>query len=134
MPRLSGFLIMVSIFIGNFFLIWLLTLYFNHLTKSSNWLNYPCDLLSVQVALWTLGQLVASTGYVVEPYRKYPTLLEVLLNFLKTEQNQGTRREVGDVAHLVFKDFAGRMERETERQKFVALTCSDFLSLSTLFM
>uniref|UniRef100_A0A8C5WSQ4 Serine/threonine-protein kinase TOR n=1 Tax=Laticauda laticaudata TaxID=8630 RepID=A0A8C5WSQ4_LATLA len=48
-----------------------------------------------QVALWTLGQLVASTGYVVEPYRKYPTLLEVLLNFLKTEQNQGTRREVG---------------------------------------
>jgi len=46
------------------------------------------------VALWTLGQLVASTGYVVEPYRKYPTLLEVLLNFLKTEQNQGTRREV----------------------------------------
>lgn len=47
-----------------------------------------------QVALWTLGQLVASTGYVVEPYRKYPTLLEVLLNFLKTEQNQGTRREV----------------------------------------
>lgn len=51
-----------------------------------------------QVALWTLGQLVASTGYVVEPYRKYPTLLEVLLNFLKTEQNQGTRREVHSMA------------------------------------
>lgn len=47
--------------------------------------------------MWTLGQLVASTGYVVEPYRKYPTLLEVLLNFLKTEQNQGTRREVGSM-------------------------------------
>ncbi|KAG8142390.1 hypothetical protein E2320_006314 [Naja naja] len=31
-----------------------------------------------QVALWTLGQLVASTGYVVEPYRKYPTLLEAI--------------------------------------------------------
>ncbi|XP_042586293.1 serine/threonine-protein kinase mTOR-like isoform X1 [Cyprinus carpio] len=46
-----------------------------------------------QVALWTLGQQVASTGYVVEPYRKYPSLLEVLLNFLKTEQNQGIRRE-----------------------------------------
>lgn len=52
----------------------------------------------IQVALWTLGQLVASTGYVVEPYRKYPTLLEVLLNFLKTEQNQGTRREVHSTA------------------------------------
>lgn len=51
-------------------------------------------LAFLQVALWTLGQQVASTGYVVEPYRKYPSLLEVLLNFLKTEQNQGIRREV----------------------------------------
>ena len=32
--------------------------------------------------------------YVVEPYRKYPNLLEVLLNFLKTEQAIGIRREV----------------------------------------
>ena len=32
--------------------------------------------------------------YVVEPYRKYPNLLEVLLNFLKTEQAPGIRREV----------------------------------------
>uniref|UniRef100_A0A8C8SCE8 Serine/threonine-protein kinase TOR n=1 Tax=Pelusios castaneus TaxID=367368 RepID=A0A8C8SCE8_9SAUR len=54
-----------------------------------------------QVALWTLGQLVASTGYVVEPYRKYPTLLDVLLNFLKTEQNQGTRREAIRVLGLL---------------------------------
>lgn len=71
------------------------------LSLPSCWFNKPHDLLLVQVALWTLGQLVASTGYVVEPYRKYPTLLEVLLNFLKTEQNQGTRREVGNVADLV---------------------------------
>ena len=35
--------------------------------------------------------------YVVEPYRKYPNLLEVLLNFLKTEQAPGIRREVLDV-------------------------------------
>ena len=40
-----------------------------------------------------MGQLVESTGYVVEPYVKYPTLLEVLLNFLKTEQNPKIRRE-----------------------------------------
>ncbi|KAJ4934007.1 hypothetical protein JOQ06_006815 [Pogonophryne albipinna] len=51
-------------------------------------------LCARRLALWTLGQQVASTGYVVEPYRKYPSLLEVLLNFLKTEQNQGIRREV----------------------------------------
>lgn len=48
----------------------------------------------LKVALWSLGQLVESTGYVVEPYRKYPHLLEVLLNFLKTEQSPGIRREV----------------------------------------
>lgn len=54
-----------------------------------------------QVALWTLGQQVASTGYVVEPYRKYPSLLEVLLNFLKTEQNQGIRREVCTSASIL---------------------------------
>ncbi|KAM5132577.1 serine/threonine-protein kinase mTOR [Mantella aurantiaca] len=54
-----------------------------------------------QVALWTLGQLVASTGYVVEPYRKYPSLLEVLLNFLKTEQSQGIRREAIRVLGLL---------------------------------
>jgi phosphatidylinositol kinase/protein kinase (PI-3 family) len=38
------------------------------------------------VALWVLGQLVGSTGYVVKPYNQYPTLLDVLINFLKTEQ------------------------------------------------
>ena len=50
--------------------------------------------LILQVALWTLGQLVESTGYVVEPYKKYPQLLEVLLHFLKTEQALSIRREV----------------------------------------
>ena len=49
----------------------------------------------LKVALWTLCQLVESTGYVVEPYKCYPTLLDVLLNFLKTEQTINIRREVG---------------------------------------
>ncbi|KAL5013846.1 hypothetical protein ScPMuIL_008116 [Solemya velum] len=54
-----------------------------------------------EVALWTLAQLVESTGYVVEPYRKYPALLEVLLSFLKTEQSPGIRREVIRVLGLL---------------------------------
>jgi FKBP12-rapamycin complex-associated protein len=33
-------------------------------------------------ALWTLGQIVANTGYVIEPYKKYPNLLGILLGFL----------------------------------------------------
>ncbi|KAL3862460.1 hypothetical protein ACJMK2_008424 [Sinanodonta woodiana] len=54
-----------------------------------------------EVALWTLGRLVESTGYVVEPYQKYPRLLEVLLDFLKTEQSTGIRREVIRVLGLL---------------------------------
>lgn len=84
----------------------------------SYWLYESCDLFPVQVALWTLGQLVASTGYVVEPYRKYPTLLEVLLNFLKTEQNQGTRREVGSLSDIVFTDL---LEEWREWEMFAVL-------------
>ncbi|XP_071144772.1 serine/threonine-protein kinase mTOR-like isoform X1 [Mytilus edulis] len=54
-----------------------------------------------EVALWTLGQLVESTGYVTEPYRKYPSLLDILLAFLKTEQSPGIRREVIRVLGLL---------------------------------
>jgi len=49
---------------------------------------------SLQIAIWTLGQLVASTGRVVEPYERFPHLLDLLLNFLKTEQAPNIRKEV----------------------------------------
>lgn len=45
------------------------------------------------VALWVFGQLVGSTGHVVKPYIQYPSLLDVLINFLKTEQQPIIRRE-----------------------------------------
>nr|QGN03465.1 target of rapamycin [Ixodes ricinus] len=54
-----------------------------------------------EISLWTLGQLVESTGYVVEPYHKYPSLLDVLLNFLKTEQSSSIRREAIRVLGLL---------------------------------
>ncbi|ESO95689.1 hypothetical protein LOTGIDRAFT_214800 [Lottia gigantea] len=62
------------------------------------------DSTSIQkreISLWTLGQLIETTGCVVVPYQKYPTLLEVLLNFLKTEQTPGIRREVIRVLGLI---------------------------------
>ncbi|CAF0930015.1 unnamed protein product, partial [Didymodactylos carnosus] len=46
-----------------------------------------------EVALWTIGQIVESCCYVVEPLQKYPILLEVLLNFLKSEVPIPFRRE-----------------------------------------
>lgn len=45
------------------------------------------------VALWALGQLVGATGHVVKPYNQYPTLLDVLITFLKTEQQPIIRHE-----------------------------------------
>ncbi|XP_064459506.1 serine/threonine-protein kinase mTOR-like [Ornithodoros turicata] len=54
-----------------------------------------------EISLWTLGQLVESTGYVVDPYHKYPALLDVLLNFLKVEQFPSIRREAIRVLGLL---------------------------------
>lgn len=43
------------------------------------------------VALWTLGQIVSATGRVVTPYHKYPHLIDILINFLKTETRKSIR-------------------------------------------
>lgn len=54
-----------------------------------------------EVALWTLGQLVSATGQVVTPYHKYPVLIDVLINFLKTESQPFVRRETIRVLGLL---------------------------------
>lgn len=54
-----------------------------------------------EVALWTLGQLVSATGQVVTPYHKYPGLIDVLINFLKTETQPFVRRETIRVLGLL---------------------------------
>lgn len=53
------------------------------------------------VALWTLGQLVSATGRAVSPYHKYPFLIDILINFLKTEQQRSIRRETIRVLGLL---------------------------------
>lgn len=45
------------------------------------------------MSLWALGQIIANTGYVIEPYKKYPNLLEILLGFLQNETSIQIRRE-----------------------------------------
>ncbi|KNC98625.1 uncharacterized protein SPPG_06307 [Spizellomyces punctatus DAOM BR117] len=52
-------------------------------------------------ALRTLGQLSSNTGWVVEPYLKYPNLLGVLIDILKTEQSPGIRRETVKVMGII---------------------------------
>jgi len=52
-------------------------------------------------ALSTLGKLVTSTGYVIDPYVQYPNLLVILTNFLKTEQQTSIRRETVKVLGIL---------------------------------
>lgn len=54
-----------------------------------------------QVALWTLAQLIESTGCVVSPYQQFPQLLELLLSFLKTEQLKPIRQQTLRVLGLL---------------------------------
>nr|AWV66626.1 serine/threonine-protein kinase mTOR [Brachionus rotundiformis] len=44
-------------------------------------------------SLWTLGQIIGNTGYVIEPYKKYSNLLDILMGFLQTETSIQIRHE-----------------------------------------
>ncbi|KAG0070756.1 phosphatidylinositol kinase- protein kinase tor1, partial [Linnemannia elongata] len=44
-------------------------------------------------ALTALGRFASSTGYVIDPYVKYPILLDILMSILKTEQSVRIRQE-----------------------------------------
>jgi serine/threonine-protein kinase mTOR len=46
-----------------------------------------------EASLRTLGLLASSTGWVIEPYTKYPTLLGILLGILQTELAPSIRKE-----------------------------------------
>ncbi|OAL49589.1 ARM repeat-containing protein [Pyrenochaeta sp. DS3sAY3a] len=44
-------------------------------------------------ALKALGQLATNAGYVIEPYREYPELMNILMSIVKTEPEGELRRE-----------------------------------------
>jgi len=46
-----------------------------------------------KAALHTLGQLASNSGYVIKPYEDYPQLLDLLINIIKTEQQDELRKE-----------------------------------------
>jgi FKBP12-rapamycin complex-associated protein len=53
------------------------------------------------VAFRTLGQLVESTGDVITPYIRYPKLLDIILDTIKSERNLLIRKEVIKVFGLL---------------------------------
>ncbi|OTF77170.1 serine/threonine-protein kinase mTOR-like protein [Euroglyphus maynei] len=57
-----------------------------------------------EIALWTMGRLIENCGYVIEPYSKFPTLMEVLFNIIKSEPTKSSqliRRETIRVLGLL---------------------------------
>nr|XP_022907797.1 target of rapamycin [Onthophagus taurus] len=78
--------------------------------------------------LCTLGQLVGATGHVIQPYTEYPALLDVLINFLKTEQHAFIRRETIRVLGLLgaldpyrHKINRGQIDYQSEAPVLIAL-------------
>ena len=47
-----------------------------------------------EMAVKTMTQIIKSTGFVIAPYYKYPYLMELLLQFMRTESNANIRREM----------------------------------------
>lgn len=64
-------------------------------------LHDQASLVKRDAALHTLGLLSSHSGYVIEPYLKYPTLLGTLINILKTENVPATRRETVKVMGIL---------------------------------
>lgn len=56
-------------------------------------LNDGSSMVKREAALKVLGQLCQSTCWVVDPYLKYPNLLNLLISILKTDTSVMTRRE-----------------------------------------
>jgi hypothetical protein len=52
-------------------------------------------------SLWTLGQIVENTSFVIEPYRRYPSLLKILFEYLQKENVESVRRETIKILGLI---------------------------------
>lgn len=53
------------------------------------------------ITLWSFGQVISATGHVIMPYMEYPNLMDLLLSFLKSEQQMRDRRETIKVLGLL---------------------------------
>uniref|UniRef100_F1KPT5 Serine/threonine-protein kinase TOR n=1 Tax=Ascaris suum TaxID=6253 RepID=F1KPT5_ASCSU len=81
-----------------------------------------------EAALRTLGRLCQNTAYVVDPYRDYPELLDVLLKLLKTEMSVSMRRTtmrvlgiIGALDPYTYKVFMGMVPSVTSNSMALSL-------------
>jgi serine/threonine-protein kinase mTOR len=52
-------------------------------------------------SLRTLGELASNSGYVIQPYLDFPSLFEIFIGILKSEQSAATRRETVKVMGIL---------------------------------
>ncbi|KAF7639171.1 hypothetical protein Mgra_00001404 [Meloidogyne graminicola] len=81
-----------------------------------------------EAALRAMGRLCQCVGYVVEPYKDYPDLLEILLQLLKTELSCSMRRLtmrllgiIGALDPYTYKVYIGKVHSHI-RSRSLALT------------
>ncbi|UPX14327.1 Non-specific serine/threonine protein kinase [Ascochyta rabiei] len=71
-------------------------------------------------ALKALGQLATNAGYVIEPYRDYPELMNILMSIVKTEPEGELRREtvrlMGTLGALDPDEYQKIMEQSPDQQ------------------
>ncbi|KZS94646.1 atypical/PIKK/FRAP protein kinase [Sistotremastrum niveocremeum HHB9708] len=76
-------------------------------------LEDPAAASKRDAALRTLGQVCASTAYVITPFVEYPNLLPILVKLLHTEPRQSVRREVVRVLGIL-----GAIDPYRSKRKF----------------
>lgn len=98
---------------------------FRHLVQ---FLEDSSSLSRREAALRTLGRLCQNTAYVVDPYRDYPELLDVLLGLLKSEMSVSMRRStmrvlgiIGALDPFTHKVFIGRVHSLTSNAMALSL-------------
>ncbi|KAJ5074525.1 serine/threonine-protein kinase mtor [Anaeramoeba ignava] len=57
-------------------------------------LQEQSDPVHRKIALYTLGQLIESTGWVIDPYVKFPRLMNTLLILLRTGRDEQIKKDV----------------------------------------
>ncbi len=82
-----------------------------------NMMQDTSNMKKREIAVSTFGHLVSNTGFLTEPYKSRPDLLNILLAMLRSEQGRSIRREVirlfgllGALDPFKYKIFTGEVD------------------------
>eukprot|EP00727_Mastigamoeba_balamuthi_P014068 m51a1_g9284 putative phosphatidylinositol kinase tor2 (2481) ;mRNA; r:2709-12776 len=73
-----------------------------------------------EIALWALGEIARATSFVIQPYLKYPDLLDILLNAITAERARPIRMQLLKVVGIL-----GAIDPYEHRKVFLVHTRQD---------